>query len=348
MKKPGMITIDGAEGEGGGQILRTALALSLVTGQPFRIVNIRAGRKKTGLLRQHLTAIYAAIEVGDAVADGAEMGSQELVFRPEKIRTGDFRFAIGTAGSVTLVLQTVLPALMLAGKPSTLILEGGTHNPFAPPFDFLVRTFLPQLARFGPQVQATLERPGFYPAGGGKINVQITPAARLIGVELLSRGDDQGRRVVAHLAGLQESIAHRAFEQIAKRMNWTADVFEIRTHPTECGPGFVLIAEVASQEIAETFIAFGERGLRTEHVADALVDAVRDYLASDAPVGELLADQLLLPLALAGEGAFRTVRLSRHTRTNMAIIERFLPVQFRCEADPEGPRPADLVRVLAR
>ncbi|MGC3992143.1 MAG: RNA 3'-terminal phosphate cyclase [Chthoniobacteraceae bacterium] len=161
MKKPTMLTIDGSEGEGGGQILRTSLALSLVTGQPFRIERIRAGRQKPGLLRQHLTAVQAATEIADGVVDGAEIGSTELVFRPGKVRAGQFRFAVGTAGSVTLVLQTILPALMLAGESSTLQLEGGTHNPAAPPFDFLAHTFLPQLQRFGPRVALELERPGF-------------------------------------------------------------------------------------------------------------------------------------------------------------------------------------------
>src|SRR4051794_15478141 len=135
-----MITIDGSAGEGGGQILRSSLALSLVTGKPFRIVNIRAGRKKPGLLRQHLTAVLAATQVGGAVSDGAEIGSCELVFRPETVRAGEYRFAVGTAGSTPLVLQTVLPALILAAGPSRLTLEGGTHNPLAPPFDFLART----------------------------------------------------------------------------------------------------------------------------------------------------------------------------------------------------------------
>ena len=147
MKRPEMITIDGSAGEGGGQILRTSLALSLISGRPFRIVNIRAGRKKPGLLRQHLTAVQAATQIGDAVSDGVEIGSTELVFRPEAVRAGEYRFSVGTAGSTTLVLQTVLPALILAGAPSILTLEGGTHNPMAPPFDFLVRTFLPLLAR---------------------------------------------------------------------------------------------------------------------------------------------------------------------------------------------------------
>src|SRR6476620_518674 len=172
MKKSEVITIDGSVGEGGGQIIRNSLALSLVTGQPFRIVNIRAGRKKPGLLRQHLTAVQAANQIGDAAVDGAEMGSGEVVFRPEGIRAGDYRFAIGTAGSTTLVLQTILPALILAGAPSHLTLEGGTHNPLAPPFDFLAQTFLPHLARFGPTVTATLARPGFFPAGGGRLEIE--------------------------------------------------------------------------------------------------------------------------------------------------------------------------------
>ena len=180
------VAIDGAVGEGGGQTLRTSLALSLVTGRAFRITNIRAGRAKPGLLRQHLTAVRAAVEISDAACDGAEIGAGELVFRPGAVRAGDYRFAIGTAGSTTLVLQTVLPALALAGGPSRLTLEGGTHNPFAPPFDFLARTFLPVFNRFGPQVEATLTRAGFYPAGGGQIAVSVVPVDRLRPVELLT------------------------------------------------------------------------------------------------------------------------------------------------------------------
>ena len=328
MKKSEVITIDGSAGEGGGQILRTSLALSLVTGKPFRIVNIRAGRKKPGLLRQHLTAVQAATQVGDAVSDGAEIGSCELVFRPEKIRAGEYRFAIGTAGSTTLVLQTILPALLLADAPSRLTLEGGTHNPFAPPFDFLARTFLPQLARFGPTVEAKLLRPGFYPAGGGKMEIAITPSPKLLPVELFERGADAGRRVVAHVAGLPANIGERAFEQVAKRMGWPRSCFEIVEHPAACGPGFVLTAEVASENITETFTGFGERGVRAEQVADAVVDQVRHYLSTTAPVGEHLADQLLIPLALSGGGGFRAVGISRHAQTNIEVIQQFLPVRI--------------------
>jgi RNA 3'-terminal phosphate cyclase (ATP) len=336
VKRAQIIAIDGSAGEGGGQILRTSLALSLVTGQPFRIVNIRAGRKKPGLLRQHLTAVQAATQIGDAVSDGAEIGSTELVFRPERVRAGEYRFAVGTAGSTTLVLQTVLPALILAGEPSILTLEGGTHNPFAPPFDFLARTFLPLLARFGPVIEARLLRPGFYPAGGGKLQITITPISKLQAVELFDRGPDQGRKVTAHLAALPPEIAERAFDQVEKRMGWPRSAYEIVEHHAHCGPGFVLTAEVASEHLAEIFTGFGERGVRAEQVADAVVDQVRRYLAETAPVGEYLADQLLLPVALSGAGGFRTVGISPHARTNIEVIQQFLPVAFKTDAAEAG------------
>ncbi|MDB6171701.1 MAG: rtcA [Chthoniobacteraceae bacterium] len=337
MKKRETITIDGSLGEGGGQVLRSSLALSLVTGKPFRIVNIRAGRKKPGLLRQHLTSVLAATEISGAVCDGAEIGSCELVFRPEEVRPGDYRFAVGTAGSTTLVLQTILPALMLASKPSRLTLEGGTHNPFAPPFDFLFHTFLPQLARFGPKVEAKLIRPGFYPAGGGRMEIEIGAVSSLQPVDLYERGADAGRRVVAHVAALNPEIADRAFERIKKRLGWERSLCEIVEHPAQCGPGFVLVGEVRSAHITESFVGFGEKGVRSEQVADALVDGVRDYLAAVAPVGEFLADQLLLPLALAGGGGFRTIRLSRHARTNIDVIHQFLSTRLEIAgADDRG------------
>jgi RNA 3'-terminal phosphate cyclase (ATP) len=184
-----LVRIDGSAGEGGGQILRSALALALATGRPFEITNIRAGRKKPGLLRQHLTAVTAAAAVSGTQAPGARLGAGELRFTPGAIAPGEYRFAVGTAGSTTLVLQTVLPPLLVARGPSTLILEGGTHNPYAPPFDFLAKAFLPLVARMGPRVEAVLERPGFYPAGGGCIRVRVEPAPRLERLDLLERGE---------------------------------------------------------------------------------------------------------------------------------------------------------------
>lgn len=163
-----LIVIDGSEGEGGGQVLRTSLALSLITGKPFRIENLRAKRDKPGLLRQHLTAVHAAVQVGDAAVEGASLGSTALTFVPRALRAGDYSFAIGTAGSTMLVLQTVLLPLVLAGGSSTLELEGGTHNPSSPPFDFVERAFLPLLRRMGAEIEIELVRPGFHPAGGGR------------------------------------------------------------------------------------------------------------------------------------------------------------------------------------
>ena len=331
-----VVAIDGASGEGGGQILRTSLALSMVTGRAFRMINIRARRAKPGLLRQHLTAVRAAVEISDAACDGAEIGSGELVFRPGTVRAGDYRFAVGTAGSTTLVLQTVLPALALADQPSHVTLEGGTHNPLAPPFDFLAHTFLPVFNRFGPTVTATLTRAGFYPAGGGQIEVSVSPTDRLLPVEILARGAEGGRRVVAHLAGVPPGAAERAFEQVDKRLRWGRAACEVVEHPSERGQGFALVGEVGSDAHTEVFTGFGERGIRAEAVADRLVEQVRSYLAAGLPVGEYLADQLLLPTALAAGGAFRTAGLSPHARTNIAVIEAFLPVRFQVDALTTG------------
>ncbi len=191
-----MITIDGSQGEGGGQVLRTSLGLSLVTGKAFRIEKIRAGREKPGLLRQHLTAVRAAAQVGGAKVSGDEIGSRTLAFEPEQVRGGEYEFAVGTAGSATLVLQTVLPALIVAGGPSRLTLKGGTHNPWSPPFDFLQKAFLPLLERMGAKVTAELIRPGFYPAGGGEFTVEIqpVPGGRLQPLDLLERGETVSRR----------------------------------------------------------------------------------------------------------------------------------------------------------
>src|SRR6185369_8719633 len=204
-----MIIIDGSLGEGGGQVLRTSLALSLLTGSPFRIENIRAKRKSPGLLRQHLTAVNAATQVGDASVEGASLGSTSLTFIPHGMRAGAYAFAIGTAGSTMLVLQTILLPLALAGEESTIELEGGTHNPAAPPFDFMQNAFLPLLHRMGAEVGIELVRPGFYPAGGGKIVVRIAPAKRLARLDLAHRGDITRRNARAVVANLPYAIAQR-------------------------------------------------------------------------------------------------------------------------------------------
>jgi RNA 3'-terminal phosphate cyclase (ATP) len=318
-----MIVLDGSQGEGGGQILRSALALSLCTGIPFRIDNIRAGRKKPGLMRQHLTAAMAAAEIGHAEIAGATVGSRSLYFKPGNVHGGDYTFSVGTAGSATLVLQTVLPALLTTEVPSTIVFEGGTHNPAAPPFDFLEKSFLPLLATMGPRCTAKLERPGFYPAGGGRMRVTLEPAP-LLPLSLLHRGTLRSRRVRAVHANLPRLIAERELARLVRRLSWESTAYAIEEWKSSVGPGNVVLIEVASEAVTEVFTGFGEKAVRAETVADRAADEVLAYLASDVPVGIHLADQLVLLLALAGAGSFRTLAPSQHTKTQFEVIKRFL------------------------
>jgi RNA 3'-terminal phosphate cyclase (ATP) len=326
-----MIRIDGGSGEGGGQMLRTALSLALVTGQPFRIESIRARRERPGLLRQHLTAVLAAAEVGNAKTDGATLGSKTLEFVPGKIRPGDYRFAVGTAGSSTLVFQTILPALMTASGPSRLTLEGGTHNTQAPPFDFLQKTFLPLLSQMGPKVSVHLERYGFYPAGGGRFFAGIEPCEKLSPLVLTERGAMTERRVIAIVANLGRNIAQRELDTVSHLLNGSADVLEIIETRESSGPGNVVMIEAGSDAVTEVFTGFGRLGASAEKVASEAAGAALSYLASRAVADEHLADQLLLPFALAGAGAFTATRVSLHAKTNIEIISLFLPVHFATE-----------------
>ena len=322
-----MVTIDGSFGEGGGQILRTSLALSLVTGKPFSIHNIRAGRKKPGLMRQHLTAVNAAAEIGIAAIEGNSIGSQAFTFEPEMIKPGNFHFAIGSAGSCTLVFQTILPALIIACGPSEIILEGGTHNPFAPPFEFLEKAFLPIINRMGPRVDAVLEKPGFYPAGGGRFKVSINPAG-LNGFDLLERGNITHNTARASVANLPVNIANRELKIIHERLEWDRELLEAVEVENSQGPGNILIVEVESENITEVFTGFGEKGVSAEKVAKRAIKSVQEYLAFNVPVGRYLADQLLIPMALAGGGKFRTLSPTQHTITNVEIVKKFLDVQI--------------------
>ena len=331
MEKSDFTRIDGSMGEGGGQILRSAVALSLVTGRPLRIDNIRRGRKKPGLLRQHLTAVNAAAEISSARTEGATLGSSRLTFRPGPVVPGEYRFRVGTAGSATLVLQTVLPALVTASKSSTLHLEGGTHNPMAPPFDFLDRAFLPCLRRMGPRVHAVLERPGFFPAGGGRFRVVVEPVERLERIEIMERGEIRQKTARALVAHLPLSIGHREIKKVRDMLSWGRESLRVEEVTDSDGPGNALTLDIESENITEVFTGFGERGVAADLVAKRVVGEVRRYLASGAPVGEHLADQLLLPMALAGGGGFRTVKPSRHTTTNIDVIRMFLDVDVRVQ-----------------
>lgn len=330
------VHINGSTGEGGGQVLRTSLALSMVTGQPFIIDNIRAGRKKPGLLRQHLTAVKAAAEVSCAQVDGAMLGSDSIEFAPGPVNAGSYHFSIGSAGSTTLVLQTVLPALMRGNGPSEIVIEGGTHNPFAPTVHFLTQCFLPVLAKMGPKVDVELVRHGFFPAGGGQIRVTINPVERLTPFELTERGDITRRLATATVAGLPGAIAERELQTIAKKLQLGPEELRHEHIGDGLGPGNVLSIELESGPLTEVITGFGEKGISSEQVARRAAKRAHEYISSGVPVGMHLADQLLIPLALAGEGVFLTGPLTRHTKTNITVIESFTGCGFEVRETAPG------------
>lgn len=331
-----MLHIDGSQGEGGGQVLRTTLALSLITGRAVHVTSIRAGRAKPGLRHQHVTAVQAAATIGGAEVTGAGLGSGEITFVPRGVRAGKYTLRVGTAGSTTLVLQTVLPPLLLASEPSTLTLEGGTHNPKAPQFDFLNKVFLPIVNRMGPTVSARLERHGFFPAGGGKLTVRVSPAEKLAPIELLERGAVQriGGRIL--IARIPRHVAERESNTLREKLGLGDADVQIDEIRDSKGPGNAVLVEVESEQITEVFTGFGERGLPAEIVAGRVAGAVRRYLDANVPVGECLCDQLLLPLAMAGGGSFRTLPLSLHAETNAQVIGRFLGRRIEGEERPDG------------
>lgn len=320
-----MIVIDGAEG--GGQILRTSLTLSLLTGKGVHLKCIRGARSKPGLQRQHLTCVQAALAVGGGAADGDELGSQELVFRPEAIRGGDYHFKISTAGSTTLVLQTVLLALAQADTGSEIRIEGGTHNPMAPPVPFLEKIYLPLLRQMGLDVDIQLERHGFAPAGGGSVRVRVEPS-QLKPIEVLDRGAEKFFAASVLAAHLDPGIARREQAVLAKELDWDPERVELETISESRGPGNVILVHGQWDHASELVTAFGAPGRSAESVARQAAKAFIRYRNATAPVGRHLADQLLLPLALAGSGRFRTLPLSGHFETNRKVIEAFLPVKI--------------------
>jgi RNA 3'-terminal phosphate cyclase (ATP) len=326
-----MLNIDGMTGEGGGQVLRTALGLSVVTQTPFAIDKIRAGRKKPGLQRQHLTGVLAAARVGCAHVEGAAIGSTSLTFTPSACNGGTYEFAINSAGSTGLVLQTVLPALWAADSSSTVTITGGTHNPMAPPFDFLKKSFAPVMHRMGAGLELQLDRHGFYPAGGGKIRARIAPAS-WSKLDLL---DAPGpAEVTAQI--LSSSLHPRVSDRECKSVR---RAFDLRPSQVDiidvdaAGPGNAVMINVQLGRVEEVVTQMGERGVLAEHVASRAVQRAKSLIDAKVSVGEHLADQLLIPMAMAGGGAFRTCMPTLHTQTNAQIIEMFLPVKFSMRED---------------
>lgn len=330
------ILVDGSDGEGGGQILRSSLTLSMATGKPFRIHRIRAGRKKPGLLRQHLASVRAAARVCNAHVEGAELGSQSVSFRPGPVVPGEYAFAISGAGSSVLVFQTVMPALLAAGKPFRLALEGGTHNPAAPPLEFLERVYLAALARMGVEAALTVERRGFFPAGGGKWSIAVAPPPEPRPLIMLERGEPLGHSAKALWNRIPASEAERARAHLAARLGWDPSAIASEEAKESPGPGNVILAELRYRHATEVVTAFNAFGASPEAVCDGLIADMRRFMDSGAPVGWRLADQLLVPMALGAGGAFRTLPLSLHARTNIGTIGKFLDRPIAVEGIGDG------------
>ncbi|OJH81481.1 MAG: RNA 3'-terminal-phosphate cyclase [Stenotrophomonas maltophilia] len=331
-----MIELDG--GHGGGQLLRSALTLSLCTGTGFTLHNIRAIRRKPGLMRQHLTAVNAAARVGNACVHGAELGATSLRFEPGRVSAGTYHFATGSAGSATLVLQTVLPALWRAQGPSQLRLEGGTHNPLAPSADFIAQSYLPALGRMGVQASMQLLQHGFHPAGGGVMEVQVQPCAALQPPSLEVRAPLQAIEAQVLMSGLSSGIGLRELQVLAETLGVDPHPRNVQSIRPALGPGNVALVRVRHGDHVEVFSGHGERSVSAEQVGARLAGQVKQHLDGTGAVGEYLSDQLLLPMALAGGGAFTTHMLSDHLVSNARLIEKFLPVEFDWQPHDGGWR----------
>ena len=300
------VEIDGSRGEGGGQVLRTSLSLSAVTGRPVRIEKIRAGREKPGLKRQHLTCVKAVAEICGAKTSEVGVGSMELEFVPGAIKGGEYRFDVGTAGSVTLVAQTVLPVLLKADAPSTVTITGGTHVPFAPIWEFFAETYLPELRRVGARVEAELDTCGFYPAAGGVARLRVWPldeekAAK--GYSLTDLGAYRGGKVVGVVSAIPDSIAEAEVGIVGAQLRELGLAQETR-RVESFGPGNYCYAKLDYERASVVFSSVGTYAKSRKAVAHEVVHAVRDFVKSGKACEKHLADQLLVPLEICVGGDY--------------------------------------------
>lgn len=336
LKENTMIEIDGSYGEGGGQILRSSLSLAALTGKSVRFSKIRAKRRKPGLMRQHLTCAKAVSEITKGILESAELNSQELIFTPGKITGGDYHFTVGSAGSTLLVAQTILPILLHAEQSSHVVIDGGTHAAGAPVFEYFKQVFLKNLAEMGANIEATIERVGFYPAGGGRIVLDITPIKEWKHLEIMEKGSFKKGRIVAASHGISSKIRDDEL-LICRNKLAGSDMFDYQSLEFDSpGSGNVMFAEVEYENMRELFSACGSFDVSRKNVAERVAKMVNDYQSSDVPVWRFLADQLLLPMAIGNGGRFLTVAPSEHTLTNIEVIRKFMTLEIKLENKREN------------
>ena len=343
------LEIDGNYGEGGGQILRSSLSLSAILNRPIRINGIRAGRKKPGLAPQHLTSVNAVAAITNAEVIGGQLGSQTLTFRPQEISGGNYTFDVAqirpSAGALSLVFQSVALPLSFAKIPSIVTLRGGTHVPWSPTVHYLQEVFIPMMTRFGFEGSIQLNRWGWYPKGGGEAIARVQPTADWRGVALEHRGKLQTICGISAASNLPEHIIIRQHNQIEKRLvQFDSSVNIGRVQGESIGQGTLVFLNAEFENARAGFSALGARGKRAERVADEACQALENFLAADAAIEPHLADQLILPMALAkGESRFTTSQITQHLTTNIWLVQQFLPVRF--EVSGAENEPGEIVKV---
>ena len=319
-----MLVIDGSLGEGGGQILRTALTLSMITGQGFRLKNIRAKRKKPGLMRQHLACVLAAQQICPVDLEGADVGSTELSFSPQgAVQAKDILVSIGSAGSTGLIFQTLFPALALSQGPSSLTIQGGTHNPLAPCFDFLHSSYLPLANKMGFGGQATIHQHGFYPAGGGEVRFNILPSNSFNPLTLTQRGALKSLKAEIILSGLYPGVGKAEAEHLQRTLPELESIHHLTVqHPK--GPGNAVLIYTQFEQHTCVFSAIGERNISSEAVVENVVDQAQAHLLSASAIDPHLADQIVLLMALGQGGSFTTSLITDHFKTQVDLLGKFL------------------------
>ncbi len=333
------IVIDGSVGEGGGQIFRTSLTLSLLTKKPLRIHNIRSKRSSPGLKQQHLTALKAAAEISNAQVEGDFPGSQEVLFVPGEIKPGKYSFKIPTAGSTALVMQTIFMPLSVASRTSHVSINGGTHVPWSPPYHYLEWQWLPWMERIGYPGKVELHQCGYYPAGGGRLSCAISPAESIKPVQVTGRGKLIQIRGISAASNLPKDIPNRQRLRFVSRLGSSYPLNDIRSAVLSGqGKGTFLTVLLEFEKTTACFSSLGEKAKRAEKVADELVKKVEEYMSGPGCVDAYLPDQLLIPLSFAhGQSSIQTPKITLHLMTNAEIIQQFLPVRFSIEGDMGKP-----------